>query len=207
MPQNKIIELYKKLLKTYGKPEGQWKLWCKRPKNVRQRDEVIIGAILTQRANWKNATLAINNLRNSGYCSLSGIYNLGGKNKIKLGKLIRPSGFYKQKCEYLLEMAKFFKKSGDIKNVKKIELKELRERLLDLRGVGPETADSILLYGLDNPVFVIDEYTRRLVKKEKIARNLAYDNLQKLFESNLPRDFALYQDFHALIVISGKISS
>ena len=70
--------------------------------------------------------------------------------------------------------------------------------------MGPETADSILLYGLDKPIFVIDEYTRRLVKKEKLARDLSYDYLQKLFESNLPRDFALYQDFHALIVIDGK---
>ena len=83
-------------------------------------------------------------------------------------------------------------------------MKELREKLLNLLGVGPETADSILLYGLDKPIFVIDEYTKRLVRKEKLARDLSYDYLQKLFESNLSRDFALYQDFHALIVIDGK---
>ncbi|TAN58104.1 endonuclease [Patescibacteria group bacterium] len=204
MPQNKIIELYIKLLKTYGKPEGQWKLWCKRPKNVRQRDEVIIGAILTQRANWKNVMLAIDNLKNTKYCSLAGIYMLGQKDKNKLANLIRPSGFYKQKCGYLLAMVEFFKKSGGVNKVQKIELNELRVKLLALRGVGPETADSILLYGLDKPVFVIDEYTRRLVKKEKLARDLSYDYLQKLFESNLPRDFTLYQDLHALIVIDGK---
>jgi len=214
MKNKKIIKLYKKLLKTYGEPESQWKLWCKRPaygearrgrpKNIHDREEVIIGAILTQRANWKNVILAIDNLKKAKIYTLSGIYKLGLKNKNKLADLIRPSGFYKQKCEYLMEMAKFFKKSGGIKNVQQIELKELREKLLDLHGVGPETADSILLYVLDKPIFVIDEYTRRLVKKEKLARDLSYDYLQKLFESNLPRDFALYQDFHALIVIDGK---
>ena len=207
MTQNKIVKLYEKLLEKYGQPEGQWKLWCKRPKNVCQREEVIIGAILTQRANWKNVILAIDNLKKAKIYTLSAVHRLGLRNKNKLADLIRPSGFYKQKCDYLLEMAEFFKKSGGVKKVQKIELKELREKLLDLYGVGPETADSILLYGLDKPIFVIDEYTRRLVKKEKFARNLSYDHLQKLFESNLPRDFALYQDFHALIVINGKISS
>ena len=214
MSENKISNLYSKLLKQYGQPEGQWKLWCKRPafgearrrrpKSIRQREEVIIGAILTQRANWKNVMLAIDNLKRAKIYTLSAIHQLGLRNKNKFADLIRPSGFYKQKCDYLLEMAEFFKKSGGIKKVQKIELKELREKLLDLYGVGPETADSILLYGLDKPIFVIDEYTRRLVKKEKFARNLSYDHLQKLFETNLPRDFALYQDFHALIVIDGK---
>lgn len=204
MNENKILNLYEKLLEQYGKPEGQWKLWCRRPKTLRDREEVIIGAILTQRANWKNVMLAIDNLKKSKIYTLSAIHRLGLKNKNKLADLIKPSGFYKQKCEYLLEMSKFFKKSGGIKKVQKIELKELREKLLALHGVGPETADSILLYGLDKPTFVIDEYTRRLVKKEKLARNLSYDHLQKLFESNLPRDFSLYQDFHALIVINGK---
>lgn len=206
MNKNIILNLYKNLLKQYGKPEGQWKLWCKRPKNIRDKEEVIIGAILTQRANWKNAIMAMDNLKNAKYKALARIYGLGRRNKNKLADLIKPSGFYKQKCEYLLEMAGFFKKSGGIKNVQKIELNELRAKLLALHGVGPETADSILLYGLDKPIFVIDEYTRRLAKKEKLARNLSYDHLQKLFESNLPRDFALYQDFHALIVINGKNS-
>ena len=214
MQNNNIIKLYEKLLEKYGQPEGQWKLWCKRPafgearrrrpKNVCQREEVIIGAILTQRANWKNVMLAIDNLKKAKIYTLSAIHRLGLRNKKKFADLIRPSGFYKQKCDYLLEMAEFFKKSGGVKKVQKIELKELREKLLNLLGVGPETADSILLYGLDKPIFVIDEYTKRLVRKEKLARDLSYDYLQKLFESNLPRDFALYQDFHALIVIDGK---
>src|SRR3989338_5344979 len=214
MQNNNIIKLYEKLLEKYGQPEGQWKLWCRspafgearrrRPKNVCQREEVIIGAILTQRANWKNVILAIDNLKKAKIYTLSAVHQLGLRNKNKLADLIRPSGFYKPKCYYLLEMAEFFKKIGGVKKVQRIELKELREKLLDLYGVGPETADSILLYGLDKPIFVIDEYTKRLVRKEKLARDLSYDYLQKLFESNFPRDFALYQDFHALIVIDGK---
>ncbi len=80
----------------------------------------------------------------------------------------------------------------------------MREELLELKGIGPETADSILLYALDKPVFVIDEYTRRLVKKRGLAKNFSYAFLQKLFEENLKKDFRSYQDFHALIVINGK---
>jgi len=88
--------------------------------------------------------------------------------------------------------------------MKKEKLQDLREKLLKLKGVGLETADSILLYGLDKPVFVIDEYTRRLMKRHKLAKNLSYQFLQKLFEGKIKRDFRLYQDFHALIVIDGK---
>ena len=90
--------------------------------------------------------------------------------------------------------------------MKKAELEELREELLKLKGIGPETADSILLYALDKPIFVIDEYTRRLVKKHNLADETNYQFLQKLFEENLRKDYRLYQDFHALIVINGKNS-
>jgi endonuclease-3 related protein len=88
--------------------------------------------------------------------------------------------------------------------MKKEDGKKLREKLLKLKGIGPETADSILLYALDKPVFVIDEYTRRLVKKRNLAQKFSYDFLQDLFEKNLKKDLRLYQDFHALIVIEGK---
>ena len=81
---------------------------------------------------------------------------------------------------------------------------KLREEVLALKGIGEGTADSILLYALDKPIFVVDEYTRRLVKKRRLANNLSYAFLQKLFEKNLRKDFRLYQDFHALIVIDGK---
>jgi len=114
---------------------------------------------------------------------------------------IRPSGFYKQKGEYLCGLTKFIsEKYGSVREMKKQPLPKLRRELLGVKGVGPETADSILLYALDKPVFVIDEYTRRLLR----ARGAKYEDLRNLFEKNLKKDYRLYQDFHALIVIDGK---
>jgi len=199
---NVFEKLYKELREEYGIPKGQWKLWCKRPKTEREREEVIIGAILTQRTNWKNVELALNNLKKARVKSLKDIYRMGAE---KLTPLIKPSGFYKVKAQYLFNLAKFIIKNyGGLVRMRKAELKELREELLELKGIGPETADSILLYALDKPVFVIDEYTRRLVQKRSLADNLSYAFLQKLFEKNLRKDFRLYQDFHALVVINGK---
>ena len=197
-----IKKLYKELKKKYGRPGGQCKLWCKRPKTEKEREEVIIGAILTQRTNWKNVELAISNLKSAKLNSLKDIYESKPK---KLAFLIKPSGFYKTKAQYLLNLAKFIIKDyGGLERMKKVELKELREKLLKLKGIGPETADSILLYALDKPIFVIDEYTRRLVKDYNFADRADYHFLQKLFEENLRKDYCLYQDFHALIVINGK---
>ena len=198
-------KLYKGLKGKYGTPKGQWKLWCKRPITERGREEVIMGAILTQRTNWRNVEIAINNLKRVKINSLKNIYRLGSK---KVENLIKPSGFYKAKAQYLFNLAKFIVENyGSLENgMKKAELKELREELLKLKGIGPETADSILLYALDKPIFVIDEYTRRLLKKYNLADKTNYQFLQKSFEGNLRKDFRLYQDFHALIVINGKNS-
>jgi len=195
--ENKIVKLYKNLRKKYGHPQGQWKLWCKRPKSEKEREEVIIGAILTQRANWKNVELAMNNLKKARMNSIRKI----PADKIRLVSCIRPSGFYKQKGEYLCGLTKFIsEKYGSVREMKKQPLPKLRRELLGVKGVGPETADSILLYALDKPVFVIDEYTRRLLR----ARGAKYEDLRNLFEKNLKKDYRLYQDFHALIVIDGK---
>lgn len=202
MAKNVFEKIYRELKRKYGKPSGQWQLWCKRPKTEKEKEEVILGAILTQRTNWKNVELAIDNLKKANRCSLKGICNLAPR---RLGFLIKSSGFYKTKTGYLLNLAGYIIKNyGGLTKMKKQEKEELREKLLKLKGIGPETADSILLYGLDKPVFVIDEYTRRFIKKKKLSRNLFYDFLQKLFEKNLKKDFRLYQDFHALIVIDGK---
>jgi len=199
---NAFKNLYQELKKKYGLPYGQWALWCKKQKNNQEREEVIIGAILTQRTNWRNVELAIKNLNQAKIKSLKDIYGRGPK---KLESLIKPSGFYKTKAQYLFNLAKFIIKSyGGLEKMKKEKTEVLREKLLKLKGIGPETADSILLYALDKPIFVIDEYTRRLVKKRKLAKNLSYTSLQKLFEKNLRKDFKLYQDLHALIVIDGK---
>lgn len=200
----KISKLYKKLRKTYGKPKGQWSLWCKRPKSEAEREEIIIGAILTQNTNWKNVEHAVANLKRAKCCGLQKIAALRKRNSAQLKKLIRSAGFYNSKSKYLIEIVQFVIKNGGLKNLRTWPHFDLRKALLQLHGIGPETADSILLYALDKPVFVIDEYTRRLVKKLRLARNLSYDSLQKLFEKNLARNFRLYQDFHALMVIEEK---
>lgn len=205
MAKNKIFGLYQALRKKYGHPKGQWILWCKRPKTNKEREEVIIGAILTQRANWRNAELAMANLKKAKIDFLAGIYKLGLKNRKKLALLIRSSGFYRQKADYLFGLAKFIlKEYGGLEKLKKADLSLLRNSLLELKGIGPETADSILLYGLEKPVFVIDEYTRRFAKKNRLTNERDYHFLQNLFEKNLKKDICLYQDFHALIVIDGK---
>ena len=205
MAKNKIFGLYQELRKKYGHPKGQWVLWCRRPKTNKEKEEVIIGAILTQRANWRNAELALANLKKAGIDSLKGIYKLGLKNENQLALLIRPSGFYRQKADCLWGLAKFILENyGGLKKLGEIDLLKSREDLLKQKGIGPETADSILLYALEKPVFVIDEYTRRFVKKYLLTNNRDYRFIQELFEKNIKKDFRLYQDFHALIVIDGK---
>jgi endonuclease-3 related protein len=202
MKEKSLKKLYKELKKKYGKPCGQWILWCKRPKTEKEREEVVIGAILTQRTNWKNVEIAINNLKRAKINSLKDICQA---DKRSLAPLIRPSGFYRVKARYLFSLAKFMVENyGSLDKMRKEKLSYLREELLKLKGIGPETADSILLYGLNKSIFVIDEYTRRLVKERKMSQNLSYEFLQELFEKNLPKNFRLYQDFHALVVIKGK---
>lgn len=194
-------KLYKELKRKYGCPKGQWRLWCKRPKTRKEREEVIIGAILTQRTNWKNVELVFQNLKKAKVNSLKNILRLGEK---RLANLIKPSGFYQAKAGYLFGLARFIKRCGGVVKMEKSDLQKLREQLLELKGIGPETADSILLYALDKPIFVIDEYTKRLVEERGLSSNLSYAFLQELFQKNLRKDFKLYQDFHALIVINGK---
>lgn len=197
-----VWSIYRELKQKYGNPEGQWTLWCKKKKNKKEREEVMIGAILAQRTNWKNAESAINNLKKAKLNSLKDIYQLDRR---KLAFLIKPAGFYKVKARYLFNLAKFtIETYGSLEKMKRERLETLRSQLTELKGIGFETADSILLYALDKPIFVIDEYTKRLVRKYNLAEKMDYHFLQKLFEGSLPRDYRLYQDFHALIVIDGK---
>lgn len=200
--KNRIRKLYKDLLQKHGEPQGQWKLWCKRPKTAPEKEEVIIGAVLGQNTNWNNAEKAILNLKSKSIDSLKKIYALGQKNKNELVRLVKPARFYNQKAEYLWNLSEFIiEKYKNIKKMEKEKTAVLREKLLSLKGLGLETTDSILLYALERPVFVIDEYTKRITKRNKLSKNFSYQLLQKLFENNTPQDFALYQNFHALIVI------
>lgn len=208
MPAPDLMPLYLNLRRQYGHPKEQWGLWCKRKKTLAEKEEVIIGAILTQRTNWRNVELAINNLKRHGLARLPAIYLMAQKNPNKLAALIRSCGFYKTKVEYLKAMADFFIKNGGVAKISNRPINNLRHELLQLYGVGPETADSILLYALNKPVFVIDEYTRRLARQRNLSvQSLSYHHLQEFFTKRLPKNYQLYQDFHALIVVNGKNAS
>ncbi|MEW5805430.1 MAG: endonuclease [Patescibacteria group bacterium] len=200
--KNRIYSLYQKLLNQYDQPVGYWPNWCARNKTLKQKEIIIISAVLTQRTTWHNAELALKNLDRIDVLSIKKIVGL--KEKF-LAKLIKPAGFYIVKSKRLKDLCSFLIKDyAGLKGFLKEDLIVARKKLLSLYGIGPETADSILLYGCDKPSFVIDEYTRRWVKKHRLAKNLTYDYLKNLFEKNLPKDYRLYQDFHALIIIDQK---
>ncbi len=202
---NKIRALYTGLFRKHGEPKGQWSLWCKRPKIGLEKEEIFIEAILTQRTKWKNVELAMKNLRAAKIARLNDICKACGNDIARFAGLIKPSGFYSQKAGYLQGLAKFVLENYEsIARMQKEPLAKLREELLALKGIGPETADSILLYALEKPVFVIDEYTKRIVRANSLCTDFSYAFLQKLFEESMPKNYALYQDFHALIVIEGK---
>ncbi|MFH0854446.1 MAG: endonuclease [bacterium] len=202
---NKIINRYYQLKKQYIHHKGQWSLWQKRHKTELEKEEIIIGAILTQQTNWNNVSIAIKNLKTANLLSLKSIYNKF-LNTENAQELIRPAGFYKQKTEYLLNTVRFIiEEYKTLKKMEKAPLEKLREELLKIKGIGEETADSILLYALEKPVFVIDEYTKRFCKKHNLSDKFSYSHLQNLFEKSIPKDYKLYQDYHALIVIDGKL--
>ncbi len=202
--QKKINLLYGQLLSKHGAPSvsGQWKLWCKRPKSNKEKEIIIIESILTQRANWKNVEMAVSRLKEARLLSLQSIAE--AKPEI-IEKLIKPAGFYRQKAKRLKKLAEFFvREIGGIDRVKKVETSLLRKKLLSINGVGKETADDILLYSFERPVFVIDEYTKRFVRLHELSNRFSYDFLQKQFETSIKKDYKIYQDYHALIVIEMK---
>lgn len=203
MKLSKIYKTYLELYKKHSDPVSLWPQWCAKEKDDVLREIIAIGAILTQRTGWRNANLALKNLKKENLLSLNRIAALA--NLKKLAELTRPAGFYQTKPKRLFILASFIvKEYGSLKNFGKENLEIAKNKLLDLYGIGPETADTILLYALDKPTFVIDEYTRRLVKQMRLSNDLNYDNLKQLFEENLPKDITVFQNFHALIIIEQK---
>jgi len=201
--ESKIYRIYQDFFKKYGPPEKYWPQWCKKRKTTHDREVIAIGAILTQRTSWRNAELAILNLKSAGLLSLKKISEL--ESPEVLVSQVRVAGFYQTKPRRLFALSNFIIGNyGNIRGLLEEKLEDVREKLLGLYGIGPETADTILLYSLDQPSFVIDEYTRKLVKKEELATDLSYGHLKNLFEKNLPVDVGIYQDFHALIIFSQK---
>jgi len=186
--------LYEKLLKEFGRQN-----WWPMIRGFRPKEwEVCLGAVLTQNTNWKNVEKALENLKKKGVLSPQDIVET---NTSTLQNLIRPSGFYRQKAERLKTLATFVLGFGDFERFKR---GVKREELLKVKGIGFETADSILLYACGRPHFVIDAYTKRFTRNLGIKTKMDYESLRKFFEENLPKDLGVYKEFHALIVEWGK---
>jgi endonuclease III related protein len=191
----KLLKIYNVLLKHFGK-QNWWP--------ADSPFEVIVGAILTQNTNWNNVEKSIFNLKQKNVLTPEKIYSLKIK---KLSSLIKPSGFYNQKAKSIYNFVKYLKNNFnfDLKKFLSQDLIELRKELLNLFGIGKETADSIILYAALMPKFVVDAYTFRICERIGINNIHNYTHLQKIFEKNIKPNTKIYNEFHALIVKLAKI--
>ncbi|HEV09074.1 MAG TPA: endonuclease, partial [Sulfurihydrogenibium azorense] len=173
-----VLKVYKKLLDIYG-----FQKWWPVHENQDKVVEIVVGAVLTQNTSWKNVEKSLENLISYGCLSFECIKNIDIE---ILKKLIKPSGFYNQKAKTLKLLANLF-----------LEKKEItRQELLAVKGVGPETADSILLYAFDKPFFVVDKYTKRLFYRLGFTpENISYEELQRFITDNIPKDVEIYKEF------------
>src|ERR1700680_2798329 len=166
--------------------------------------EVIVGAILTQSTAWGNVERAIANLRSAGVLTASAMLRVRTP---RLAALVRPSGYFRQKAKKLKAFVRFLQTGygGSLKRMFLTPTLELREKLLSVHGIGPETADSILLYAGNHPVFVVDAYTHRIFGRHGITDGKAnYETVRAFIETSIPRQPELFNEFHALIVNTGK---
>jgi len=188
---NTVFSIYETLYNHYG--NLNW--WpAKTPY------EVIIGAVLTQNTSWCNVEKAIANFGTN--LAPDFVYDVDINDLIDI---IRPAGFFNQKAVYLKAITQWFKKYNfDVQIAKREPLDTLRIELLNVKGIGKETADCILLYALGLPTFVVDAYTVRLCERYKINAGKGYDAIKTYFENNLPCDLQIYNNYHAFIVMCGK---
>lgn len=192
---NKLQKIYDKLFACFG-PQHWW------PGDT--PFEVAVGAILTQNTNWGNVEKAILNIKREDALNSEDLYNMPVD---KLASVIRPAGYFNIKARRLKNFIDFLIKgySGSMKKMKKEELEAIRKKLLSVNGIGPETADSIILYALDKPIFVIDAYTKRALSRHNILHHdSSYESFQGLFHSALKRDIGLFNEYHALFVRLAK---
>jgi len=194
-----VMDVYHELLATYGL-QHWWPV--SKTDNAHWHDqtfEIIIGTILTQNTTWTNVEKALTNLIEAEALSIESISDL---DEDTLKTLIRPAGYFNQKTKKLLITTEFIKTYFD-GNAQAFAEHISREELLAIWGIGPETADSILLYAGNRPEFVIDTYTKRLCKARGVEFG-TYDEYKNFFTSNLDQDAQLYNEYHALIVRWGK---
>jgi len=186
-----LLPLFDTLLRSYG-PRFWWP--------AETPFEMMVGAILTQNTAWTNVEKAIASFGDN----LSPHY-IAGADAGELAEIIRSTGYYNQKVIKLKALTAWYAKYDyKIDQVKRVEGAILRRELLTVKGIGPETADSILLYALDKPFFVIDAYTRRILYRLGYDLPTAYDDLRMNIQADIPKDIYLYQEFHALIVEHAK---
>ncbi len=167
--------------------------------------EILVGAVLTQNSNWNNVTKAIDALKNDNLLS----YDLLNTIPIELlAAQIRPCGYYNLKAKRLKNLLHLIETeyNGHLDNLLSSPLPELRESLLSVKGIGPETADSIILYAAEQPIFVVDAYTHRILSRHNIIseEGTDYHEIQEIFMDSLPEDIKLFNEYHALIVRTGK---
>ena len=192
-PCDKLTALYDRLHDAYG-PQCWWP--------AESAFEVIVGAVLTQNTSWKNVEKAITRLQATGNLDLDRIAALA---QDELAELIRSSGFFNVKAKRLKNLCGWLKSQGGLDALTNWDTGRLRQSLLSINGIGPETADDILLYAFQRPVFVIDTYTRRLLKKLGLVEGAEdYEILRQMFEACLAPDHRLYNEYHALIVRHAK---
>jgi len=191
----RLLRLYRALLTRHG-PQGWWP--------ARTAFEVAVGAILTQHTAWPGAARAVAALRARGLLTPR---RLASCDVVALGRLVRPAGTYRLKARRLLDFTGWLLRrfDGDFRGLRRAPLGPLRRELLAVRGLGPETADAILLYAAGRPVFVADAYTRRVLARHRLLpRKAGYEQARAFLEAHLPSDPALFNEFHALLVAVGK---
>lgn len=205
-----ILLIFKILFKRYSS-QGWWPVFdltknvsvYRKKKYLPEKKEIFeisVGAILTQNTSWKNAEKALGELKKNGYLTPFKIVNSENE---KLYEMIRSSGYFRQKAEKLKIFSLWF--LNNEKDMFKKDPIDLRNDLLKLKGVGKETADSIVLYAFGGKIFVIDSYTRRIYYRiTGDWKKYEYDDLRKIFENNLPSELKIYNEFHALIVKLAK---
>ena len=195
MPEKaRLLALFQSLLDEHG-AQGWW------PGD--SLFEIMVGAVLTQNTAWTNVEKAIDNLRASGCLDPEAMLAV---EPATLAAMIRPAGYFNVKGARLRNLCRAVGEAGGLDPLRCWPTDRLRHFLLAVNGVGPETADDILLYGFERPVFVVDAYTRRLFSRLGLARgDEPYDELRRGVEAALGPDAALYNAFHALIVVHGKL--
>jgi len=190
-----LRQFFAKMLVELG-PQDWWP--------ARTRLEIILGAILVQNTAWQNAALALKQLRQKGLLNLA---RLRGASRAEMESCVRPAGFFRQKTRTIQKFLTWLERNchGSLKTMFSLKTELARHQLLAIKGLGPETVDAILLYAGHRPVFVADNYTRRILARHEMVKSGAdYAEVQQFLHQHLPADPDIYNEYHALLVEVGK---